>query len=411
MFHAGKRGTELKRFFMKKTIFAICMLCCLFGLSILTLIVSYGSIEKRFEKLVNVSGIDELSEWIAKTEEELNSDTVFRMNFVEIYGGVQKLLGKVEYNNFTLIKGNDDILYYGSIVELENDNYYEYAKRIKRAAQTAKNKGAEVMFVLPPTKILYGVSNTENLLMLNDKNAAQDEFMLRLQERGVQALNLWEAFADSPLEIDELFYRTDHYWTTEGAFIAMVEVVESIDKFHGIQMDKDGFYSDRNNYNSEIYEQVSLGAMGKISGKRYAGLDNFTVLTPNFDTDFEYYDMEHNTVTVGSFEEAFIDIKEEEGTYTNYANHAYLSGVVDRDRIINKKNETGPKILCLRDGYFSPVACFLAPMCSQIDLVYADRGHNDIDYEQIIKEEEYDILIIESYPYNLDEESFDYFKE
>lgn len=375
----------MKRFFMKKNIFAVCMICFLFGLSILTIASSYSSIET----------------------------IVFQMKFVEIYGGVQQLLGKEEYNNFTLIKGNDDVLYYGSVVALENNNYYEYAKRIKRAAQIAKGKGAKVIFVLPPTKILNGVSDTENLLMLNDKNAAQDEFMLRLQECGVQALDLREPFVDSQLEIDKLFCKTDHYWTTEGAFIAMVEVVKSIENLYGIQLDKDEYYSDRNNYSSKTYEQVSIGAMGKISGRTYAGLDNFIVLTPNFDTDFEWHDMEHNTVTSGDFEKAFVNtkFKEDEETYRNYANHVYLAGVVDRDRIINKKNKTGPKILCLRDGYFSPVACFLAPMCSQIDLVYADRGHNDIGYEQLIKDEEYDILIIENYPYNLDDDSFDYFKE
>ena len=356
------------------------MLGCLFGLSILTISGSYS---------------------------------VFKESFVEIYGGVQKILGKTEFNNFTLIKGKDDVLYYGSIVALENDNYYEYAKRVKRAAQTARSKGAKVMFVLPPTKILYGVSDTDHLFMLNDKNAAQDEFMLRLQECGVQALDLRKSFIDSQLEMDVLFYKTDHYWTTEGAFIAMVEIVEGIERIYGIQLDKDGYYSDRNNYSSKTYEQVSTGAMGKISGRTYAGMDNFTILTPDFDTDFEWHDMEHNTVTAGDFEKAFINIKfiEEEGTYRNYANHVYLAGVVDRDRIINNKNKTGPKILCLRDGYFSPVACFLAPMCSQIDMVYTDRGHNDIDYEQLIKEEKYDILLIENYPYNLDEESFDYFKE
>ena len=77
------KGVTLKRFFMKKNIFAVCMICFLFGLSILTIASSYSSIET----------------------------IVFQMKFVEIYGGVQQLLGKEEYNNFTLIKGNDDVLY------------------------------------------------------------------------------------------------------------------------------------------------------------------------------------------------------------------------------------------------------------------------------------------------------------
>ena len=50
-------------------------------------------------------------------------------------------------------------------------------------------------------------------------------------------------------------------------------------------------------------------------------------------------------------------------------------------------------------------------MCSQIDLVWARTNHNDIDYEELIREEEYDYLIIEVYPYNIADRAFAFFED
>lgn len=123
--------------------------------------------------------------------------------------------------------------------------------------------------------------------------------------------------------------------------------------------------------------------------------------------------MEDNEKTEGQFRETFItsDAEMKKGENANLGNDLYLSGIVDRDRIVNRNNPGGPRILCLRDRYFSAVASFLSPMCSQIDMVYVRNDQNDIDYEKLIMEAEYDYLIIVGNPYNIDDNNYDYFKE
>ena len=56
------------------------------------------------------------------------------------------------------------------------------------------------------------------------------------------------------------------------------------------------------------------------------------------------------------------------------------------------------------------MAFFLAPMCSEIDMVWT-RNTADIDLEDFIRESELEYVILEVYPYNLDEQSFDFFHE
>ena len=52
-------------------------------------------------------------------------------------------------------------------------------------------------------------------------------------------------------------------------------------------------------------------------------------------------------------------------------NNSYLQGVVRFDQIDNKLNPNGPTALFIRDSYSSPVATFLSPMFSRIELLWS----------------------------------------
>lgn len=49
-------------------------------------------------------------------------------------------------------------------------------------------------------------------------------------------------------------------------------------------------------------------------------------------------------------------------------------------------------------------------MCSQIDMVWARADRNGLDYEEMIRDGEYDYLFIEVYPYNVADRAFAYFE-
>lgn len=330
---------------------------------------------------------------------------------IEIRGAVHVALGKKEIDNFTYIKDNEENLYYGSLVRIWDDEAMEYGKRVRRAGKYAP-EGVNVLFVLPPSKMLYGVSQMNREWPVNDPNAIQDEVLLRMQQNKVPTLDLRNTFIKSDLKIEEMFYKTDNYWTTEAAFLAATEIVERIKEVYDDDWDPNGYYCDRNQYESVIYEQVSVGSLGKRTGIVYGGKDDITIMWPKFETKMEWYNIYEEEKIRGNFKEALISWESEwlEEKYRNHGIRMYLSGTVDHGRITNELNSEGPKLLCLGDDYFSPVVCFLAPMCSQIDLVYARREENDINYELLIQEEGYDYLIIENNPFHLYDDAFDYFK-
>lgn len=345
-------------------------------------------------------------------ENIVKEDALSNMNLKEVHGLFHKLLGKKEYGGFYYIKGTDEMMYYGTLIQ-ERDETITYAKRVKKAMEEADKKGAKTLFIMLPSKIIYGLSDIKGEFLLNDKNGIQDELLLSMQYSEVPTLDLRNAMLDAELPIQELFYKTDNTWTTRAAFIAATAIVKEIREQYGDNWDIEGYYMDINNYESILYKNATIGTFGRNAGVIYSGRDDMTVLFPKFDTKMEWYDLENNKRTEGSFQETLLtlDLELEEGIYANPSNDLYLSGIVDRDRIVNKNNPDGPKILCFRDGNFSAVASFLAPMCSQIDLVDTRNEGNNLDYETLILEEEYDYLMIVGNPYNIGESNFDYFKE
>ena len=102
--------------------------------------------------------------------------------FTEVYGMTQKFLGKQEFRNFTYIKGDTGMIYYGKVTENRNDMLMEYAKRVSRAAQCAQDQGAETIFIMPPSKVMYSVMGEDKKYPVNDTNAIQDELLLYLQQ-------------------------------------------------------------------------------------------------------------------------------------------------------------------------------------------------------------------------------------
>ena len=97
--------------------------------------------------------------------------------------------------------------------------------------------------------------------------------------------------------------------------------------------------------------------------------------------------------------------------YSDSQYSLYLNGLRIYEKIINEENPEGTRIFFIRDSYFSPVMAFLMPMCGEIDAIWSLEESHDLDIESYIKNNEFDYIIVEVYPYNLNEEAFNYFKK
>ena len=403
----------MRRFFVKKYIFAALLLTSWLLFSVINFAVNASEWCQCFVQLTQVQNIAQLDEWIADTEAQANEELLYSEEFIDMYGYVQKLLDKREFNQFAFVRDDDGMLYYGSTWPLSTEEMVDYAGRVRRLNEYVESRGAKLLVVLPPSKILSGVSNINRAWPINDPNARMDRLLMLLYQNGIEAVDLRVKMQQTGASLDELFFKTDHHWTPLAGFYAAQEIVDQVRKRFGDDWDPAHFYTDIDNYNSYTYSGCMLGSSGRNTGVIYSGMDDYTLLWPKFPTNFTWTDYERDTKRKGDFTESLMDASELEidDLYNSSVNRVYLREITDKDKIINHENPQGAKLKVLRDSYFSPTACFLAPMCSEIDMMWTRAPADQYDIEAFVREGEYDYLILEIYPYNLDERAFSFFEE
>ena len=401
----------MKQFFIKKECFAAFFLVFILGFSVINMIVNREMISELKEEFCEIEGIAELKEWISTVETETTEEILGRMEFVETYGFLQKLMDKQEFNSFAFIQDDDDMLYYGSMMELSTDDLDEYAQNVMRLNEYVESKGAKLLVVIPPSKVLAGVSTVNTAWPLNNPNNRTDKLMILLQQYGVNAVDLRSAMIESGASLEELFFKTDHHWTPLAAFYGTTEVVKQIKERFGEDLDPNHYYTNLDNYHTYTFEQTFLGSTGRNTGAVYSGLDDYTLMWPECNMEFTWINEEDDDEKTGSMTEALLNpsvVMNIEDIYDSNTNRIYMEEVVDKDKIINNSRPDLPKLTVLRDSYFTPMAFFLAPMCSEIDMLWT-RNSDGINLEEFVKDSDADYVILEVYPYNLDETSFDFF--
>lgn len=406
----------MTRYMLKKRLFAIVFLAAIFGFSAVNLLYNYESLqEKLLEYMEDGTGIT--AENVAALENTMTENLYGRMNFIEAYGYIQLLLDKRESNNFSFVKDEEGFLHYASFYREEDTMLFEYSMRIKRMQDYVEANGTKVLFVVPPGK--YDKKNVElrTGLPVNDPDQIVDEMMFYLNRLGVETLDLRESMPNEELPYEEIFFKTDHHWTIPAAFYAMGEIVDKINESFGENLDPEGYYTDIANYELVTYRSGMLGYMGRKTGASFCDIEDFTAIWPKFEGNFTRECMTesgHILESQGSFTECLMDtsvLLEESDAYSNSQYALYLDELRSYEKIINVENPDGCKMFMIRDSDFSPVIAFLMPMCGQIDAMWFLEETRELDIETYVKENEFDYIIVEVYPYNIDSSAFNFFED
>lgn len=406
----------MTRYLLRKRIFAVVFLVTIFCFSILNFVHSYEPLKEKLIEIVNAK--EEFSvKRVVELETTITDNLYGRMNYIEAYGYIQKLLDKREFNNFNSIKDEYGYLQYASFYREEDTRLFEYSMRIKRLQDYVKTSDTKVLFVVPPGKYDKNETKLRIGMPINDPNWIVDEMMFYLNRLGVETLDLRQSIPNEELSYEEAFFKTDHHWTIPAAFYATCEVVDKINDSFGENLDPQGYYTDIKNYDIVTYRSGMLGSMGRKTGANFCGIEDFTALWPRFEGDYTRESMTQggqSNKKQGSFIEVLMEssvLTDKTDIYSDSQYSLYLNGLRIYEKIVNEENPEGSKIFMIRDSYFSPVISFLMPMCGQIDAIWSLEDTRELDIESYVKENEFDYIIIEVYPYNINSSAFNFFKE
>ena len=175
---------------------------------------------------------------------------------------------------------------------------------------------------------------------------------------------------------NQIYYRTDHHWTTYGASAAFKELAKQMDltyeegdfeaytvhaKFQGTMMSSSGFYSGTK-------DTIDL----------YLPKEPETILVTNKEA-------QTTTTTIYS----------EEGLLGNDPYEVFVGGPYGLWNI-QTSSQSGRKLLLLKDSYANAMIGFLTPYFSEIDIIDPRYYSSDLDM-QIAVNQYTDLLIL----YNL----------
>ena len=158
----------------------------------------------------------------------------------------------------------------------------------------------------------------------------------------VHTVDMVSVFESRP----ELFYRTDHHWTSAGAYEAYRVLMEEFDREYREQADFS--IETVEDFQGSTYSRSALWLTPGETIELWQGSENLTVT---------------NAETVGTHEGVFYRERlEEADKYT-----VYLDGNHSLVRIVNPE-QTG-RILVIRDSYSNCLGAFLAESYGEVVLV------------------------------------------
>jgi hypothetical protein len=189
----------------------------------------------------------------------------------------------------------------------------------------------------------------------SNKNA--DEFIAKLTISNISCFDLRLPLRGGGMSQNQLFFNTDHHWTIDAAFLSAGLVAGELNENHGFGIDMR--YFDKDSFNFEKYENYYIGSMGRRVGRISGGVDDFTLITPKFDTDLTF--TEDGTMPQrGSFDDVvlmkeFIEKKMPLDTNRYAVYRRDEAEVIFKNHLVDEG-----RVLVIKDSFGMPVYSFLA---------------------------------------------------
>ena len=379
----------------RNTITAVVFLLAVAAGFVLLLTSFFGG-EGKFETLLKsfVRERDVMA-FVDGAESAVNQDLDREHWFIQLYGGVQRLSGR---------RIVEDAVSENTVAKLSNGalNFVNMGTHVWVGPQTTENAantaafareleelGIPYLYLCAPQKLQRGVQLLPEPLA-ESGNASADAFLEELDMQGTDYLDLRLLFENNGI-YSSWFFKTDHHWKPEGAFLAWQYLTGILEEDYGIATDP--AYTDAANYDQVVYEDYFLGSQGKRVGTLYTGTDDIVEYIPKFETDFTYECPSYPFTRTGPFEESllFPERVAERDWFNGNPYTLYAGGDYPIAAITNHNNPDGPRIVMLRDSFACALAPFLSLSCSE--LITIDLRHFDGDLMETIGAYDPDLVL------------------
>lgn len=176
------------------------------------------------------------------------------------------------------------------------------------------------------------------------------------------------AWSENPGENARLYYRTDHHWTSYGAFIAYETWMKSLG-MTPIPLEDFKVQTVSSTFHGTIYSKLN----------RAAAADSIQLFIPNNQPDFQ--------VSYDGNGEIFNTLYSMDALKTKDQYRVFLDGNHGWTKILNPDSKSGRSLLIVKDSYahcFAPFAALHFDQVHMLDLRYYNGRISDFIEEQNI---------------------------
>ena len=351
-------------------IWGICFVCLIVSLAVIHFVTkdkdySYSEKSKLTTRNNIVNSIKYNDNIVDVVEEYFSDQFPGRDNVVRWKASFDRLMGKIRFQDVYIC---DNGYMIQDFEKPDKNNIDEMCERINGFAD--KYQKSNVYMMLVPNAISVYKEYLPEYVSVNDQNAFIDEVYKRLT--GIQCMDIRPLFNEKRSEI-QLYYYTDHHWTTDAAYIA-----------YGLLADKMNF-DRKTGLNSGIVCNNFIGTLASKSGYSPKARDSIKV----------YFDSENDVYYTVNYEDEQIlegtcyktEKLSGDNPYEVFfgGNHSSIE--------INSSADTDRTLLVFKDSYANCVIPFLIGHYSKIKIIDPRYYSEDIDI--VMKMNDYsDVLFL-----------------
>ena len=201
-----------------------------------------------------------------------------------------------------------------------------------------------------------------------NKNA--DDLLSRLSAAEVESLDLRPLISQTSEMLEQYFYKTDHHWNSDGAFIGFQKILNHLNELFP-EGNIDLKYAQADQWERHFIDNWFLGSQGKHVGIFFGGTDPLTWYTPKFETEMSCMIPARGWLYRGDFTEANIRIWyiEQKNYFGNSAYNVYIGGDYP---IVQHRNLNAPsplKVMMIKDSFTLPLQAYLSTVFQEIDVI------------------------------------------
>lgn len=290
-----------------------------------------------------------------------NDQFLGRSAFIRVKSACDITMGKVEANG--VYRCRDSYL-----MEAPSRPSAKGRKKLLAAMEEfrEKHQSMPMYFLLAPNAANILEDKLPVFTVTEDQNSAMDRFFDDIKALGLRPVDVRKTLT-AHKEDTQLYYKTDHHWTTDGAFLAYKKAVKTMK------------LRDPVSYKRYVVKNDFRGTLASKSGFVNGENDSLVLYMPDKDRDYRnsvIYYPDTRTKTTEFYQLENLDTKD---AYTVFggSNHPMYT--------IKTPVATEEKLLLIKDSYANSMIPFLAQNFREI--VVVDPRYYFEDIEALMKKE------------------------